>query len=103
MSSSLLSSSTVFALMAGLLLLTAGGASVVTADRIPASKPVDVPMVTNWTDCGLPNATMHFMSVDSEPCPVHTNQTQNVSCTNGRYQYICVHLPLSKFSKEIFD
>ena len=35
---------------------------------------------TNWTDCGLPNATIHFDIVDSTN-PVHTNERQYINKT----------------------
>ena len=34
---------------------------------------------TNWTDCGLQNATMRFTDVISNPNPVRTGQQQNVT------------------------
>ena len=37
----------------------------------------DIP--TNWTDCGLPNATLHWVNVTSSPNPLHTGQQQTVT------------------------
>lgn len=58
---------------------------------------------TNWTDCGLPNATMHFDSVASTN-PVHTHETQyinktlhfdkvysNMTCTYEQYWEVLGH------------
>ena len=37
----------------------------------------DIP--TNWTDCGLSNATLHWVNVTSSPNPLHTGQQQTVT------------------------
>eukprot|EP00947_MAST-08B_sp_MAST-8B-sp1_P002650 g2650.t1 len=34
---------------------------------------------TLWQDCGLPNATVHFTNVASDPDPLHTGENQTIS------------------------
>ena len=33
---------------------------------------------TNWTDCGMKNATLHWLNVSSTPNPVHKGEQQTV-------------------------
>ena len=41
--------------------------------------PTTADIPTNWTDCGLPNATLHWTNVTSSPNPLHTGEQQTVT------------------------
>ena len=59
--------------------MTLNSITIVTIAIAIIIVPTTADIPTNWTDCGLPNATLHWTNVTSSPNPLHTGEQQTVT------------------------